>query len=173
MAAIAARAGAPIGSLYRFFPSKEILADALAERFWALMDGAFRTIKAQARTAPLEVLAEALLSVMVSLRGEQPAIRALLEARSDRSEIRARFRQSVLRHVAQTLRLRRPTLAAAAAESAAVVILHNMKAAGAIEDGLSGRPRAAALGELREMTTLYLRAKLQARAARRRPAPSA
>ena len=32
MAEIAARAGAQIGSLYHFFPNKEVLADALIER---------------------------------------------------------------------------------------------------------------------------------------------
>ena len=173
MAAIAARAGAPIGSLYRFFPSKEILADALAQRFWELMDGAFRAIKAQARTASLEVLADSLLSVMITLQGERAAIRALLETRSDRSELRARFRRSVLRHIAQTLRLRRPTLPVATAESAAVVLLHNMKAAGEIQSRLAAFPRAAALDELREMTTLYLRAKLQGKRIRPRSAGKA
>ncbi len=35
MAEVATRAGAQIGSLYRFFPNKDILANALLERFHA------------------------------------------------------------------------------------------------------------------------------------------
>src|ERR1700755_3195774 len=41
MAEIAALAGSPIGSLYRFFPNKEILADALLQRYDDLIVRAF------------------------------------------------------------------------------------------------------------------------------------
>ena len=42
MAEIAARAGAQIGSLYRFFPNKEVLADALIHRYGELDRRGFR-----------------------------------------------------------------------------------------------------------------------------------
>src|ERR1700744_6116460 len=48
MAEIAAVAKAPIGSLYRFFPNKEILADALVQRYIVLVNEAFDAIKQQA-----------------------------------------------------------------------------------------------------------------------------
>ncbi len=47
MAEIASKAGAPIGSLYRFFPSKEILADALIQRFVETADQMFEDITRQ------------------------------------------------------------------------------------------------------------------------------
>ena len=34
MTEIAARSNTAIGSLYRFFPTKEVLADALLDRYW-------------------------------------------------------------------------------------------------------------------------------------------
>ncbi|MEJ1960626.1 MAG: helix-turn-helix domain-containing protein [Gammaproteobacteria bacterium] len=38
MTEIAARAGAPIGSLYQFFPVKEALSDTLLQSYAALLD---------------------------------------------------------------------------------------------------------------------------------------
>src|ERR1700729_1049206 len=60
MAEIAARAGAPIGSLYRFFPNKEVLADALLRRFRSIIDGAFADIDARAHELSSAALADAL-----------------------------------------------------------------------------------------------------------------
>src|SRR5271155_4190490 len=57
MAEIAARAGAQIGSLYRFFPNKEVLADALMHRFGELMDEAFGKIEGRATSASVNDLA--------------------------------------------------------------------------------------------------------------------
>src|SRR5271168_5636245 len=48
MAEIAARAGAQIGSLYRFFPNKEIIADALIHRYGERIEEAFGKIEVQA-----------------------------------------------------------------------------------------------------------------------------
>jgi AcrR family transcriptional regulator len=41
MAEIAPAPSAQIGSLYRFFPNKEVLADALIQRYGELIDEAF------------------------------------------------------------------------------------------------------------------------------------
>src|ERR1700691_3817112 len=90
MAEVAARAGAPIGSLYRFFPNKEVLADALMRRFGDVIDDAFAAIDARA--------------------GEMPAIVSLLDARSDWSAKRAEFRSAVRTHIARTLTLCGPHL---------------------------------------------------------------
>ena len=54
MAEIAARAGALIGSLYHFFPNKEVLADALIERYGVIIDEAFAKIDSQAASMPIE-----------------------------------------------------------------------------------------------------------------------
>jgi AcrR family transcriptional regulator len=160
MAEIAARAGAPIGSLYRFFPNKEILADALILRFGKRIDEAFDGIKGRVGTWSIDALTKALLSLMIDLHGERLAIRALLEAHSDWSVKRREFRRAVLRRIVQTLRLRCPALKAATAENVAVVVLHNMKTASALHAKLEGRALSGALSELHEMTCLYLAKRL-------------
>ena len=53
MAEIAARAGAQIGSLYRFFPNKDALADALIDRYRELVDAAFQKADSRAESSPL------------------------------------------------------------------------------------------------------------------------
>src|SRR5580704_12287019 len=60
MAEIAARAGAPIGSLYRFFPSKDALADALIRRYRDLIEESFDQL--DGHESSLEAFADALLN---------------------------------------------------------------------------------------------------------------
>src|ERR1700679_726024 len=83
MAEVAARAGAPIGSLYRFFPNKEVLADELLRRFEDIIDGAFAAIDVRAGELSIAALTDALFALIDTLRGEMQAIVALLDARSD------------------------------------------------------------------------------------------
>src|ERR1700744_2694941 len=92
MAEIASRAGAPIGSLYRFFPNKDALADALMLRYSELIDAAFEKIDYRRESSSVEAFADALLTSLVELRGEtQAAVVALLDTRSDFSARRSEF----------------------------------------------------------------------------------
>ena len=160
MAEIAARAGAQIGSLYRFFPNKEVLADALIHRYGELINAAFGKIESQAAASSVEALADSLLDVLVELHDEIEAIIALLEARSECSVKRAELGKAVLRSIAQILMLRSPQLRPQTAKAIAVVLLHNMKTMKALtfEQGIATSPGATA--ELREMNRLYLASKL-------------
>ena len=156
MAEIAARAGAPIGSLYRFFPGKEVLADALAQRFSERLGEIFEDIRRREPT--VEELADALLSLMGNLRNERLAARALLEAHPEWRE-RGKFRQVMTGQIAQTLRSCCPGLPEDESGIAAIALLHVMKAAGALSDGTLSERRAAA--ELREMARIYLEGMFQ------------
>jgi AcrR family transcriptional regulator len=156
MAEIALKAGAPIGSLYRFFPNKEILADALIQRFGDLIIQAFEEINSRIKSLSAAALADALLNMMVDLHGEKLAIRALLEAHSDWSAKRAEFRSAMRRHIAETLSLRCPKLSRKVAKDMAVIILQNVKTAGVLNRELRGNALSGAVAELRYMTQLYL-----------------
>jgi AcrR family transcriptional regulator len=156
MAEIAARAGAPIGSLYRFFPNKEVLADALMQRFGGGVDDAFAAIDARAGAMSMAELADALLALVGKLRGEMPAIVSLLDARSDWSAKRAEFRSAVRTHIARTLVLCSPHLAG----DIATVLLNVMKTMARMAWESGGEVGPGAATELREMTRLYLENRL-------------
>src|ERR1700728_653306 len=160
MAEVAARAGAPIGSLYRFFPNKEVLADALMRRFDHVVDDAFAAIDARAGAMSMAELADALLALVGKLRGEMLAIVSLLDARSDWSAKRSEFRSAVRTHITQTLVLCSPHLDAELAGDIAIVLLNVMKTMARMtrESGVEVGP--GAMTELREMTRLYLESRL-------------
>ncbi|MDB6086693.1 MAG: transcriptional regulator, partial [Gammaproteobacteria bacterium] len=93
MAEIAERADAKIFSLYRFFPTKEVLAEALLQRYAELYETAYDEIDAQARTASTAELADLLIGFGARIREQTPALTALLDARSEWSQKRMAFRE--------------------------------------------------------------------------------
>jgi AcrR family transcriptional regulator len=173
MAEIAQRAGAPIGSLYRFFPNKEILADALIQRFGEQIDEALRKVDSQLATLSVTGLTDALLGLLGDLRGEVMAVHALMEARSHWSahqrvhrRLRWELRDAVRRHLVRTLRAYRPHLSRGTAEDIAYVVLQSMRAWWEVKEEQVGDVGPGVAEELREMTRLYLASKLA-----RRPDP--
>jgi AcrR family transcriptional regulator len=160
MAEVAARAGAPIGSLYRFFPNKEVLADALMQRFGDIIDDAFAAIDARAGALSIAALVDALLALFGKLRGEMQTIVSLLDARSDWSAKRSEFRSAVRTHIARTLMLSSPRLDAELAGDIAIVLLNIMKTMARMTREPRGDDRPGAMNELREMTRLYLESRL-------------
>jgi AcrR family transcriptional regulator len=160
MAEIASRAGALVGSLYHFFPNKEVLAEALIQRYGKIINEAFARIDSQVASMPIEELADALIGLIIEIQGESKAMLALLDVRAEWSERRQEFRDATLRHIARTLTLRSPRLPPETAQHMAVVLLHNMKTMKVlVADHVDGP-----VAELRDMTRLYLRSKLQSKA---------
>ena len=71
MTEIAARADAPIGSLYQFFPNKELLGDALMHRYGERAVAALESIEKKLPALSASELADALLHVFADLRSEK------------------------------------------------------------------------------------------------------
>jgi AcrR family transcriptional regulator len=127
MTEIAARSGTAIGSLYRFFPSKDVLADALLERYAQHVMDRFAELAKSAPSMTLDALADALVDFMVSLQSQRSFAAALLDARGVSDERRVKFRQSMREGLAGILRTLIPAINKAKAESMATVPRPPMK----------------------------------------------
>lgn len=162
MAEIAARADTKVGSLYRFFPNKDVLADALMQRYTALREAQCAEIDACARTMPLGELADRLVDSLMDIYDETKAMVALLDARSDGAGKRAEYRKQAFERIMRTLQLRAPALPDDEARDIAVVMLNNMKTMVAMTLDQTAPASAGSPDELRLMNRLYLAHKLAA-----------
>jgi AcrR family transcriptional regulator len=156
MTEVAARAGAPIGSLYQFFPSKEALADALLDRFGERLDDALKGIEERATTFTVLELVDALLGLLVGFHEERAAAITLIESRQETSTRAAELRLSLRRYVTRILRAVIPKISPKRAEIMASVVIQLMKAAAAqsAEKDLTFRDNV--LKELKDILQLYL-----------------
>jgi AcrR family transcriptional regulator len=160
MTEVAERAGAPIGSLYQFFPNKEALADAVLERIGALLDDALIGIEARVSTITVAELVEALLGVLVGFEQERAAATTLIESRQVASARAAELKLSRRRRIARILRGKIPKLSPKRAEVMAAVVIQLMKAAVGLRAESEPGIRDSVLRELRDLMGLYINDKM-------------
>ncbi|WP_210249963.1 TetR/AcrR family transcriptional regulator [Labrys sp. KNU-23] len=159
MAEIALRADARIGSLYRFFPSKDAVADALMDHYATVLAAAYDAVRDQAGNVTPEELADLLIDLLARLHPKARAVTALLDSRTDWTLIRLRFRAQALAGVRAALKANAPALEENEADDIAAVVLNNMKTM----VGMMRRDAPTSLGapdQLRLMNRLYLAARL-------------
>lgn len=160
MAEIAARADTKIGSLYRFFPNKEVLADALMQRYSELREAQCDAIDERVHSASVDELADLFIDSITEIHDESMALVALLDARSEWSGKRMEYREQALERIAGTLKLKAPKLPDLVANDVAVVLLNNMKTMVAMTLDHSAPTSPGGPAELRLMNRLYLANKL-------------
>jgi AcrR family transcriptional regulator len=156
MTEIAARAGAPIGSLYQFFPVKEALADSLVQNYVAVLGADLQELEAHAAQMELHALVERLFGLLRSHPDERAAALPLAETRMDEKTRRTTFRHMLRKQIAAILRARSPSLSQEGARDVAIVVLQMMKAVSSLsdEDGLPGR--TTGMRELQLLALQYL-----------------
>jgi AcrR family transcriptional regulator len=167
MTEIAARAGAPIGSLYQFFPAKEALADTLLREYAALLAADLHQLEARAAGISTIMLVEELFGLLRAHPVERAAMSPLAEARMDEPTRRATFRQMLRRQVAAVLRAFSPGLPATTAADMAVLLLQLMKAASALIDEEDLPGRTTRVRELAALGAQYVDQRLENRRSRR------
>jgi AcrR family transcriptional regulator len=166
MAEIAARADANINSLYRFFPNKDAVAEALMRQYTEALQSEYDAVHAHAAGAAPEELADILIDLMVKLHPQARALTALLDSRTDwtevreRAQIRERLRALALAGIKTALTTCAPDLDDKEAEDVAAVVLNNMKTM--VGMTMMGAPTTpGAPDQLRLMNRLYLAAVLR------------
>lgn len=154
MTEIAQRAGASIGSLYQFFPSKEALAETLANRYLARMAQELEDIAARVAGLRPARLADLLVDLVLKLRPDRDVAMAFSNSGPAPAESRRPRRHLIQTHVAAVLRAARPALSDQQIIASATVVTHLIKivpALAAEEQGVQGL-----IAEARRMLTFYL-----------------
>jgi AcrR family transcriptional regulator len=155
MTEIALRARASIGSLYQFFPSKEVLAEALFNRYIERMAQVLEEIAARAPSLPPARLAQLLIQSMLTLRADRDVAMALFNSVAAIVESRKPPRYIIRSHVAAVLRAARPALSEQRTIAAAMVISQFIKTVPALAEAQEQGGRGF-IAEARRMLTLYL-----------------
>lgn len=157
MAEIAARSGTKIGSLYRFFPNKESLADTILVSARDNIHAVFDKFDAGVHALSVRALADDLMALIFELF-TRPAFMKLLDAGQDWAAKREEFRGVLLHRIAKTLTIHTPKLPKNSAGDIAHVILLNVKAVATHQASFDAASRVPA--EFRDMTRLYLQSRL-------------
>ena len=168
MEAIAARAETSIGSLYQFYPNKDALLHAVAERYvgdlFALLDAsdaAELSAASDATTLPLEALVDAVLEPFVVFHQAHPGYFAILFAPQGSAALRAvrgRLRERLTRRAERLFEARAPRLDATKRRHLALTAVEAARAL--LQFIVTGVPRGeqrAMRDELRAMLVAYLR----------------
>ena len=157
MTEIAERSATAIGSLYRFFPTKEALGETLLRRFIERSGAELDELAARAGTLDGGELAQGLIQWLVgapsdSLRG---GVAAIFDARGDAPELRRAFRAQRRKQVASLLLKANPALGRERAQDRAAVIVFLLKGERAIaQDEPSAERRW--IRELRRLVNQYV-----------------
>jgi AcrR family transcriptional regulator len=164
MVEIAERADANIGSLYRFFPNKDAVAEALIRQYSETLQVEYDAIHARAADATPQELADILIDLFMKLRPQARALTALLDSRTkgteDRQRLRTQLRAQTLAGIKTALTICAPDLDDKEAEDIAAVVLNNMKTMwGMAKKDVPTTPGAP--DQLRLMNRLYLAAVLR------------
>jgi len=155
MTQIAIRAGASIGSLYQFFPSKEVLAEALFARYVERVTSMLEDLAKRAPGLSPQGLAGRLVDLMLNVRKDRDSTAALSGSVSGIVERRQSLRGANRRQIVAILRAANPKLREKAAAEAAAMIGHVLKLVPMLakeqEDG--GQPLVA---QVRRMLAAYI-----------------
>jgi AcrR family transcriptional regulator len=150
MTEIAARSGTTFGSLYRFFPSKEALANTLLAQYAQRALDRLAELAEQAPTMTPNVLADALVDFMLKLKAERSFAGALMEAGAGDGDRREAFRAALRASVSLILRRTFPDCSQAKTQAMTAVVLHILKglATAAPEKPAEARLLRAEFGDL-------------------------
>ncbi|WP_143230676.1 TetR/AcrR family transcriptional regulator [Actinosynnema sp. ALI-1.44] len=148
--AIAATAGVSPGTLYQFFPNKESMATALADRYVAALAAAHDP-DARVDGVPLDDVIDRMVDPAIGIAGDHRAFEAMFRAHPCRQ-----LRAAVTDNVDRTIAARVPELDPGRRRLVATVVV---KIIGAVLPDIlaaSGRAEAELTAELKRVLRAYL-----------------
>jgi AcrR family transcriptional regulator len=167
MTEVAARSNTAIGSLYRFFPTKEVLADVLLARYGERIHASLDAITADAADLDAAHLADRLVDLMSTLRSDRAAAIALMDARGDADGRRSRLRADMRASLVGILAVAGKVPPAQGARVASTLLSQMRSVGPLIDEEAAGLP--GLLNELRTMLQCYLAHVFDTAGAKRKP----
>jgi len=157
MTEIAARSQTAIGSLYRFFPTKEAMGETLLHRFLERSEAGLDALAARADKLTSDELADALIHHVAGSKSDslRAGTTAILEGRSDALEIRRSFRGRRRKQLARILRMANSALSPERAQDRATVLLYLLKGERALAEEEPSAARRL-IPELRCLVRQYI-----------------
>jgi AcrR family transcriptional regulator len=155
MTEIAARSGTAIGSLYRFFPTKETLADALIIHYGELLFEGLDEIISRSSRLSGEQLADALVDLMLDLRQDRTVAIALVDRHEDAPGRRTALRVGAVERIGKALIAQNGRLTEAQAAAMAPVLLHLLKSVPSIA-AMNEASADRMIAEVRKMAGGYI-----------------
>jgi AcrR family transcriptional regulator len=155
MTEIASRAGAAIGSLYQFFPSKEALAEAVFNRFAERAAAAFAQVEALAPGCSARELADLFIDYKLRQGADRDAAIALSRGVAGIVERRKPLGDALRGRIATILGAANPALRPDEAAAAAIITNQIMKMIPALASTEDERA-AALIAEARRLLALYI-----------------
>jgi AcrR family transcriptional regulator len=160
--AIAARAGISIGSLYRYFPDKDAILQALIESYFEQLQGLYDQVFTEdAVYLPLAVLIERLIGPFVALYKEYPALKHILlstDVSPDIAEAAAKLEGETTQRIMAFIHMNAPELEEERVYLTAVVSKSIFKATlSLITPDTSEEFQAQVVAEIKRLLLAYLR----------------
>ena len=158
MSAIAEKAGAPIGSLYQFFPSKEAIADGLLSRYLSEMSARWKELDERLPAMNLKEFSHELIRHQIEFTRERPAFTELIDPTSllSRPGLRSEARAIFTRDVQRFLQVFAPDIPVGRLRQIADVTVQLVKAANALNKHVSRRDTKAVMEEMEFVLNSYL-----------------
>ena len=155
MCAIADRAGAPIGSLYQFFPNKPSIVQALRIQYVQKFEEMWSPLEVEAATLDLDSLVRKLIDSTIRFADENPAFLALLDAPSGTRSLEA-IRKVIKERLAACLLACRPGLTQRKALELATVTLQMLKAMNQLYAEVPPQQKRSVVHEFKVAVLSYL-----------------
>ena len=162
MSAIAERAGAPIGSLYQFFPCKAAITQALRTAYGKEFEETFAPLAEGAKSLELRLFASRLIDFSIRFVDSHPAFPALLDAPRSTRALPA-IRNLIRELFAGFFLVRQPRMSKPRALQLAAVTMQIMKALNQLYTELSPDERRPFVQEFKLVLYSYLKTRIESR----------
>ncbi len=158
--AIAARAGASVGSLYQFFDDKRALLDALTQRYHTQLRAVHELVLTpETAQLPLEEIYDRVLRALADFHARNRGFQPLFHGSSTTEELAAAgraLREECINRVEQMLQVRAPGMSPERRRLLAVINVEVIRALLPLSESADEQFREGVLGETKKLLLGYM-----------------